>query len=352
MDKAGFCQDIIALRKHYYAKVSEQDVSYMRRVVWLNRSLFCFGCLSAWHSVNLFSMVMLSLYFTSQWCTVAHHILHGCFDDMAAAPKAYQSKYFAQKWRRFFDWNDWLLAKPWCYEHNIMHHLHTNEPLDPDRVRHVLLNYGLLKLGWLRGFVVILAPFFWKPLYYVVNTLKVSQEKQQFHGQRTLLPYLKKAMLQSYLPYVGLNFILFPLLFFPLGMTVMTHVLLNRIGAELLTNLHTFFIIVPNHTAADIPCFDTPFVHKEEFFYRQLVTAYNYRSPMRLHDFFFGHLNYQIEHHLMPKAAPSQFRAIRQDVKALCQKHQLPYQERSILVCIWQLLKVMFLTKKDAMAII
>ena len=121
-----------------------------------------------------------------------------------------------------------------------------------------------------------------------------------------------------------------PILFLPLSWKAVFFVLINRLGAEILTNIHTFLIIVPNHTADDIQLFENNFDSKEEFFLRQVLTSCNYRSPTVIHDYFYGYLNYQIEHHLFTDFPLSKYRALSQKLKSICEKYDIPYLEEPI----------------------
>jgi fatty acid desaturase len=62
---------------------------------------------------------------------------------------------------------------------------------------------------------------------------------------------------------------------------------------------------------------------------QQVLTARNVRSHP-LTDFWFGGLNYQIEHHLFPSMARNQLKEAQATVKAFCQVHSIPYREASI----------------------
>jgi fatty acid desaturase len=62
----------------------------------------------------------------------------------------------------------------------------------------------------------------------------------------------------------------------------------------------------------------------------QVLTARNVRShPFT--DFWFGGLNYQIEHHLFPHMARNQLKAAQTTVKEFCRAHAIPYYETSII---------------------
>ena len=65
-----------------------------------------------------------------------------------------------------------------------------------------------------------------------------------------------------------------------------------------------------------------------DFLHRQVLTARNIHAhPVT--DFWYGGLNYQIEHHLFPSMARNQFKKAQPLVKAFCTVHALPYHETS-----------------------
>lgn len=50
-----------------------------------------------------------------------------------------------------------------------------------------------------------------------------------------------------------------------------------------------------------------------------------------LTDFWYGGLNYQIEHHLFPTISRNKLREVQQIVRAYCEAHSIPYYETSML---------------------
>jgi fatty acid desaturase len=136
--------------------------------------------------------------------------------------------------------------------------------------------------------------------------------------------------LQYFLPYGIFRFALIPALFLPLGREAALFVLINSVIAEILTNLHGFLVIVPNHTGDDIPKFNQRISDKGEFFLRQITGSVNYRTGTDRIDFLHGWLNYQIEHHIWPKLPLSQYQLAQPKVHALCKKHGIPYIQESV----------------------
>ena len=94
--------------------------------------------------------------------------------------------------------------------------------------------------------------------------------------------------------------VLIPSLFLPLGKTAATFVLINSIAAELIANIYSFIIIVPNHAGDDLYRFDTPVTDQAEFYVRQVTGSVNFTCGNDFIDFLHGWLNYQIEHHVFP----------------------------------------------------
>jgi len=113
-------------------------------------------------------------------------------------------------------------------------------------------------------------------------------------------------------------------------MSAAINVLLTSLLAEVLTNLHTFLVIVPNHTGDDVYRFNEPIKNQQEFYYRQVVGSVNYKTGSDLNDFLHGWLNYQIEHHLWPSLPLSQYQKLQPEVKALCEKHGIVYRQESV----------------------
>jgi fatty acid desaturase len=141
---------------------------------------------------------------------------------------------------------------------------------------------------------------------------------------------VRRLWLTCYLPYATWHFVAVPLAFLPLGMTAVWCVLGNKLLAEAMTNAHAFLVIAPNHTAEDLYRFSFHYHRKEEFYVTQVVGSANYHCGDDLTDYMSLWLNYQIEHHLIPDLPMRQYRLIQPQVKALCEKHGIPYRQESV----------------------
>jgi len=276
----------------------------------------------------------------ARWANVTHPILHGAYDKVPNIPAKYTKKYYAQGSRRFLDWLDWINPKAWSYEHNIMHHYHLGEDDDPDNVERNM--QWLIKSKtpmWARRLFVILFAGTWKFTYYAPNTLRILQNKKLKEENKMQIsdyqfdprtPFGFELWWDYYLPYAMIKFIVIPALFLPLGTTAVLNAFIIVMIAEYFANLHSFLVIVPNHSADDIYMFSEPYKGQGEFYLRQIMGSVNYKTGSDFNDYFHGFLNYQVEHHLFPDKPLSFYQKTQPLVKKICKKHNLEYRQESV----------------------
>jgi len=111
--------------------------------------------------------------------------------------------------------------------------------------------------------------------------------------------------------------------------------------AEFFTNLHSFFVILPNHAAEDIYRFEEPTKGRGEFYLRQIIGTVNYNTGSDQTDFMHGWLNYQVEHHLFPSIPLNHYQEMQPIVKEICKKHNLPYRQESVFKRLWMTIELM-----------
>jgi fatty acid desaturase len=103
---------------------------------------------------------------------------------------------------------------------------------------------------------------------------------------------------------------------------------------QALTGLYLGSIFAPNHKGMMIIDKDS----KMGFLQRQVLTARNiYAGPIT--DFWYGGLNYQIEHHLFPSMPRNKLKEAQKIVKAFCQEHEIPYHETTMVQCFKEILQ-------------
>lgn len=134
-------------------------------------------------------------------------------------------------------------------------------------------------------------------------------------------------------PYVLLHFILLPAPLALFGPSFYMHGVTNLLLAEILTNLHSFMMIVPNHTGDDMYKFKTSTSpNSGEFYLRQILGSANFDLGNDKVDFLHGWLNYQIEHHLWPNLSMLSYQKSQKEVEEICKKHGVPYIKENVLL--------------------
>ena len=353
MNVAGFCADIERLKADTYRQIGPADFAHLRRIEAYGKLATLLGYSTAWIFPNPLTAFALSLGQMTRWL-LAHHITHRGYDRVPGIPARYTSKAFARGWRRFVDWFDWLLPAAWDHEHNFLHHYHTGEDTDPDVAERHMESLRAIHLpNWMKLFAIAVLACTWKIIYYAPNSLCVLDPDSRKRLQHENITYLtvwnlvdfrrrsvRRLWLSCYLPYGIVHFGLVPLAFLPLGTTAAWYVLFNKLLAEAFTNIHSFLVIAPNHTADDLYRFSFHYDRKEEFYVTQVMGSANYHCGGEFTDYMSCWLNYQIEHHLFPDLPMRQYSRIQPEVKALCEKHGIPYRQESVFRRFGRLLDV------------
>jgi fatty acid desaturase len=351
LDLDEFARDLDLLQARIRAETSEADLRHLRKIEAWGRVAALLGYATSWIAPNPLSVLGISFGRFVRWTAVAHPVCHRGY-DRCGAPHSRKGSVFARGRRRLIDWFDWIDPDAWHEEHNLQHHYRLNEEADPDLVER---NLGWLRDSklprWLRVALVPLFAVSWKFVYYAPSTLaaldraearrarkpEAATVEQQLsarwssYGLWSFLPHAnKRVWLRSWLPYLAFYFVLIPALASPLGWWAVLSVLINSVLAELLTNAHAFVAIVPNHAGPDLYRFEGRTRNRGEFYLRQIVGSANYRCGGDLNDVMHGWLNYQIEHHLWPDMSLLQYRKAQPEVRAICERHGVPYVQESV----------------------
>ncbi len=288
----------------------------------------------------IIAAIMIGVGNVGRWANVTHPVLHGAYDKVEGVPERYTKNGFAKGWRRYIDWLDWIKPEAWEYEHNIMHHYHLGEKDDPDNVENnmIWLTESKVPMIFRYIFVYIFAAT-WKLTYYAPNTLKILENKER---RQKKLPEIddydwnpttqrgKRMWKEAILPYLIVKFMVIPALFIIISPEAVFNAFIVTVMAEIVANLHSFLVIVPNHSAEDIYRFEEPHKSQGEFYLRQIMGSVNYNTGSDIIDYAHGWLNYQVEHHLFPNLPLSQYQKMQPIVKEVCKKHNLEYRQESV----------------------
>lgn len=356
VDLEALERDLNALRDELRAEMGAEDLAHLKKMVrWVNAAGFV-GWATSGICPNPISPLLMSTANFARWAMLAHHVLHRGYDKVEGTPERLTSKGFAStRLARVRDWMDWIDPEAWVHEHNFQHHYKLGESFDPDQPE---LNLEFLRESKLpmalRYAIVGFFSMSWKALYYAPNThgeLYYHKIRKKQKGERLDLLKLdqwtpfrgpgKELWRRSLLPYFAWRFGALPLPFLLFGPLAYLSSLTNMAIAELLTNLHSFIVIVPNHAGEDLYRFEEPIEDRAEFYLRQIIGSANYRTGGDLNDLMHGFLNYQIEHHLWPDLSMRAYQKAQPRVREICEKHQIPYVQESVFTRLRKLVDVM-----------
>ena len=212
------------------------------------------------------------------------------------------------------------VSRTWWIDKHNRHHSNPNQlDLDPDTDIPVVAFTEEQALGR-RGFyglVVRYQSYLYIPMM-CLQGLGVRLASLQFlwkHRPRFFIAEIGLLVL-SLAAYVAMLFYLLS----PL------HATLVLVIHQALFGLYLSSVFAPNHKGMPILDKGTSL----DFLRRQVLTSRNVNAnPVT--DFWYGHLNYQIEHHLFPNMPHNRLRKAQALVKAFCRERSVPYHETSML---------------------
>lgn len=352
VDVEAFAADVEALEAELRAACGPEDAAHLHRVRRFTDLLWLSGWALAWFP-NPYSVLAISLARTVRWTGVAHHVLHRGYDRVPGLPERETSRGFAVGWRRFVDWPDWLEPEAWKREHNQLHHYRLGEVHDPDVVELNAAFLGALPRP-LRFVAVLLIAMGWKFLFFSPSNCRELQDTRAGHrlpperdpriDPRMISPFHARGQevwRSSFLPYIAWAFVFLPALFLPFGVEAAASALLTSVLAEVVTNLHTFAIVVTNHAGDDVYRFEGKPSGRGELWLRQVAGSVNFRTGGDLNDLLHGWLNYQIEHHVWPDMTMRQYQLAQPRLKEICERHGVPYLQESVFRRVWKVVRVM-----------
>jgi len=374
MDLIAFKNDIKELGSTLEKQQGQEDVDHLHKMMnWSNACAFV-GIFSMGFGLNLISVLALSTWTLSRWVMIGHHVCHGGYDK-CHPDKRFNRFIFAvgSLWRRFIDWLDWMLPEAWNVEHNNRHHYFLSEIDDPDLVEE---NLSVLRESSapmvVKYLVVFINMLTWKWQYYAPNTYKEYKLSQLRKAGKDIpegveAAYTVKSMILGeeprlystweFLrvvlgPFFMFHFVILPLPYLVLGQylnvgsTMYFNAVKNLLLADLITNMHSFIIVVTNHAGDDMYRFNSrcrPF--SGSFYLRQVLASVNFRTGSDINDFLHGYLNYQIEHHMWPNLSMRSYQKAAPLVKDICKKHGVPYVQENVFLRVWKTSQIMVGTK-------
>lgn len=208
------------------------------------------------------------------------------------------------------------LSHSWWVDKHNRHHSHPNDPeLDPDVEVPVLAfseQQARSKRGLSRHVVKYQAYLFFPLLMLEAISLRVDSIRYLMEKRpgRGLMEFV--LVIGHLVWYFGLVFY-----FLPIGLAV-----LFVIVHQAAFGLYLGSVFAPNHKGMPMTGAEAGL----DFLHEQALTARNVRSHA-LTDFFYGGLNYQIEHHLFPRLPRNKLKRAQAIVRPFCDAHSIPYHE-------------------------
>lgn len=323
-----------AIKQRYRNKLGPADVRYIKRLrtasrlsevlgrglLWISKEpiTFALGVLFTWLHRNLESI------------EIGHNVLHGQYDGFEEIPQFHS---------RNFKWKAPVDEEGWRREHNGLHHVHTNVfEKDPD------LNHGILRMndrtpwnGYHRWQVPLYLFVAYPIVLYGFNQQNLGF-RQDYRARKfpkgnegyalvshpgETVQSLKRRHWLSVCRVLFKEYVLFPLLALVTGYSFFK-VLLGNMLADGLNNYWISLTIQATHFTAPLQPEDAV-KNRGRWYVSQLDSSVNFRGG-RLMSILWGHLNYQIEHHLYPDLPSRHYPDIALEVQEVCARHGLPYR--------------------------
>jgi fatty acid desaturase len=321
-DVEALGRELDAIRTKIEDSLGSKDAAYIRRTIGFQRALeiasrLMIG-LSRTRKGLLFGTVALTAAKSIENMEIAHNVGHGQWDWMN------DPEIHSNTW----EWDMWGLSSQWRYSHNYTHHVYTNVlGVDDD------MGFGIMRITrdepWQRKHLVqplrnllLAAIFEWGIAMHGLHAVheRAADEAEKAAESKAMKAKVARQLTKDYV-------------FFPaISGRRWRRTLVANAGANLLRNLWAYVVIFCGHFPDGAEKFDPSVLDNEskpEWYLRQMLGSANFDAG-RVLAFLSGNLCFQIEHHLYPDLPSNRLREISRDVRALCEKYDLPYTTGSL----------------------
>jgi len=317
-------RELDAIRARVEESRGAADAAYINRLIRVQRGLAAAGRVTllagsrsrrarkpAWVA----GAALLGLAKVLENMEIGHNVMHGQWDWMND-PEIHSSNW---------EWDTAQPAEQWKHSHNYVHHQFTNVlGYDND------IGYGILRMAreqkWHPAnlgqpvYNALLATLFqWGVALHDLDIERIRKgEKDPAEMKRQLRQIFRKGRNQ-----VLKDYVVYPALSGRQWRSTLT----ANMTANLTRNLWSYVIIFCGHFPDGAMHFTEEEIEDEtraEWYLRQVLGAANFEGGPLLH-VLSGNLGFQIEHHLFPDLPSNRYAEIAVDVRALCEKYDLPY---------------------------
>ena len=323
-----------AIKQRYRAKLGAKDVAYIKGLRLKSRLAELIGRGLLWVSPD---PITFSLGVAFTWLhrnlesiEIGHNVLHGQYDYFPEIPQFHAHNF---KWKAPVD------EEGWRREHNGLHHVHTNVyEKDPD------LSHGTLRTNdrtpwntshlWQVPQYLLLA---YPTMLYGFNSQNLgfsqaSWAKSFPEGNKGYAlvdnagateKELDHRMWLSVGRVIFKEYLLFPLLALATGFSFFK-VLLGNLLVDAINSYWIALTIQATHFTEPLQP-EEALKNKGHWYLSQLESSVNFKGSRRM-SVLWGHLNYQVEHHLFPDIPSHHYPDMAIEVKEVCARHGLTYK--------------------------
>ena len=315
-----------AIRAEVVASRGEQDASYIRRVIDVQRKLELgsrFALLFSMFPPSwLAGTAGLSVAKILENMEIGHNVMHGQWDWMRD-PKIHSTTW---------EWDNASPAEQWKHAHNEVHHTYTNViGRDND------LGYGIMRVDEdQRWHPFYLAQPVWNLINacffeYGIAAYDLELGRNLRSERRRKSPEFKartKQVLKKIRGQVLKDYVVHPALSGPSSLSTLT----ANATANLVRNLWTHSVIMCGHFPEGVETFERRSIEGEtrgEWYLRQMLGSANISGGRAMH-IMTGNLSYQIEHHLFPDLPSNRYQEIAPRIQDLFERYGLTYTTGSM----------------------
>jgi fatty acid desaturase len=325
--------ELDALRHEFATKIGPRDAEYIRAVRTVARISHVAGRLLIHFSLEPISwaagVVALGTYKVLENMEIGHNVLHGQYDFMRD-PELNSATY---------EWDMVGTAKSWKRAHNATHHVFTNV-IGRDRD----FGYNAFRFS---------ADVPWKPIHllqplvspmsglffeYSIAAYDLglfdelgpassraagAKRRPRREVIRDVGAFARKAARKAFVEYL-----FYPALAGPFAVKVLA----GNALANALRNGWAYAVIYCGHLTERTATFREEDLADEDrgrWYARQVMGSSNFEAGA-LGRVLSGHLGFQIEHHLFPNIPAWRYPAMAPRVRAICERHGLPYTTGSL----------------------
>jgi len=319
-----------ALKNRVNAHFKDNDLSRKANASMIRKTFLATGIYFALYFIILFSGITSVPLMFGFWIllgaaqafigmAVMHDVLHGSFSNNKTTNALMQIPVIAIG----------VESSLWQLQHNVLHHTYTNiEHADEDIApRYVLRMTENQPRRWFHRYQHYYVTFFYSLIVILWMTIKDFIKLRTYKktglitSNKEALGTLFQIIIRRSLFYgVFLVIPLYALNFSPL-LIVLMFVTMLAVSGLILSIVFQAAHIVPDCVTLQQ---DDKLIN-ENWHVHQLMTTSNYATDNKLMTYFFGSLNFQVEHHLFPNICHVHYPALSKIVKATAAEFNIPY---------------------------